>query len=165
MDTKHTTRTQGHMYPAEQVIRYWMRAPVITVTFDAPLSDVLALMREHEVRRLPVVLDTGELCGMITQGDIRGADVLRLAGLDSVAVADALRRIKVYEVMAERPLSVTPETGLREAAMLMIENKIGGLPVVGDSGDVVGIITESDLFEVLVQELDREADCSSTIRA
>jgi CBS domain-containing protein len=158
MDTRSTTQTQRHAYPAEHAIRYWMRAPVITVTFDAPLSDALALMREHEVRRLPVVLDTGELCGMITQGDIRGADVLRLAGLDSVAVADALRRVKIYEVMAERPLSVTPETGLREAAMLMIENKIGGLPVVGGSGDVVGIITESDLFEVLVQELDREAD-------
>jgi CBS domain-containing protein len=157
MDTKSTSHTQGHVYPAEHAIRYWMRAPVVTVNYDAPLSDALALMREHDVRRLPVLLDTGELCGMITQGDIRGADVMRFAGLDTVAVADALRRVKVYEVMAERPLSVTPETGLREAAMLMIENKIGGLPVVGGSGDVVGIITESDLFEVLVQELDREA--------
>ena len=117
----------------------------------------LAHLREHDVRRLPVVLDTGELCGMITQGDIRGADVLRLAGFDPLAVADALRRVKVFEVMAERPLSVTPETGLRETALLMIENKIGGLPVVDGSGDVIGIVTESDLFEVLVLELDREA--------
>ena len=158
MRTRSMTQKQAHEYPAEQAIRYWMRAPVITVTFDAPLSDALARMREHDVRRLPVVLDTGELCGMITQGDIRGADVLRLAGFDPLAVADALRRVKVFDVMAERPLSITPETGLREAALLMIENKIGGLPVVGGSGDVVGIITESDLFEVLVQELDRQAD-------
>jgi acetoin utilization protein AcuB/CBS domain-containing protein len=158
MDIRSTPYKQERTYPAEHAIRYWMRAPVITVAYDAPLSDALALMREHEVRRLPVVLDTGELCGMITQGDIRGADVLRFAGLDTVAVAEALRRVKVYEVMAEQPLSVMPETSLREAAMLMIENKIGGLPVVGGSGDVVGIITESDLFEVLVQELDREAD-------
>jgi acetoin utilization protein AcuB/CBS domain-containing protein len=157
MHTNNATRQQSLTYPAEQAIRYWMRAPAITVTFDAPLSDALALMREHDVRRLPVVLDTGELCGMLTQGDIRGADVLRVAGLDPLAVADALRRVKVYEVMAERPLSVTPETSLREAAMLMIERKIGGLPVVDGSGDVVGIITESDLFEVLIQELDREA--------
>ena len=157
MGTRNIPQMKGHEYPAEHAIRYWMRAPVITVTFDAPLSDALALMREHDVRRLPVVLDTGELCGMITQGDIRGADVLRLAGWDPLAVADVLRRVKVYEVMAERPLSVTPETSLREAAMLMIENKIGGLPVVGNSGDVVGIVTESDLFEVLVQELDRES--------
>ena len=157
MRTRHTPHTQSDKHPAEHAIRYWMRTPAITVTIDAQLSDALALMREHDVRRLPVVLDTGELCGMITQGDIRGADVLRVAGLDPLAIADALRRVKVYEVMAEQPLSVTPETSLREAAMLMIENKIGGLPVVGGAGDVVGIITESDLFEVLVQELDREA--------
>jgi len=112
-----TTHKPGHEYPAEQAIRYWMRAPAITVIYDTPLSDALALMHAHDVRRLPVVLDTGELCGMITQGDIRGADVLRLAGLDSLAVADALRRVKVYEVISERPLSVTPETGLCEAAM------------------------------------------------
>jgi acetoin utilization protein AcuB/CBS domain-containing protein len=72
-----------------------MPAPAITVACDAPLSEALALMREHDVRRLPVVLDTGKLCGMVTQGDIRGADVLRVAGLDALAVADALRRLKV----------------------------------------------------------------------
>jgi acetoin utilization protein AcuB/CBS domain-containing protein len=135
-----------------------MRAPVITVSSDAPLSDALELMHDHNVRRLPAVQDTGELCGMITQGDIRGADVLRLAGHGSLEVADMLRRIKVCDVMAEQPLSITPETSLRESAMLMIENKIGGLPVVDGSGAVVGIITESDLFEALVQELDREAE-------
>jgi acetoin utilization protein AcuB/CBS domain-containing protein len=137
-----------------------MRAPVITITIDTPLSEALELMHDHDVRRLPVVLDTGELCGMITQGDIRGADVLRIAGLDSQTIADALRQIKVYEVIAEQPISVTTETSLREAATLMIENKIGGLPVVAPSGDVVGIITESDLFEALLQELDGEANRS-----
>jgi CBS domain-containing protein len=157
MDSSTAIDRQDRTFPAEQAVRYWMRAPAITVTRGAPLSDALALMHEHDVRRLPVVLDTGELCGMITQGDLRGADVLRVAGLDVLAVADALRRVTVDEVMAEQPIRITPETGLREAAMLMIENKIGGLPVVGTSGEVVGIITESDLFEVLVQQLDREA--------
>lgn len=157
MRTSTTAQQQGRASPAEQAIRYWMRAPTTTVTRSAPLSDALALMRDHDVRRLPVVLETGELCGMITQGDLRGADVLRVAGLDPLAVADALRRVTVAEVMAEQPISITPETSLREAAMLMIENKIGGLPVVDTMGEVVGIITESDLFEVLVQQLDREA--------
>ena len=59
--------------------------------------------------------------------------------------------------MREYPLNITPGTFLREAAMLMIENKIGGLPVVDESRCVVGIITESDLFEVLVQQLDQHA--------
>lgn len=140
--------------PTEQEIRYWMRAPAITVNIAAPLSEALSLMREHDVRRLPVVIDTGELRGIITQGDIRGADVLRAAGIDSVDIGEAFRHIKVYSVMTENPITVTPETSLREAAMLMIENKIGGIPVVDEDMLVIGIITESDLFEALVQQLD-----------
>ncbi len=141
--------------PAEQEIRFWMRAPAVTINSAAPLSEALALMREHDVRRLPATLDTGELRGIITQGDIRGTDILRVAGFDPVDVAQALRHVKVDQVMSQDPLTVTPETGLREAALLMIENKIGGLPVVDDDKNVVGIITESDLFEALLQQLDR----------
>jgi hypothetical protein len=65
--------------PAEEEIRFWMRAPAVTVNLAAPVSEALALMREHNIRRLPVVIDTGELRGIITQGDIRGADLLRVA--------------------------------------------------------------------------------------
>ncbi len=140
--------------PAEQEVRYYMRTPAVTINIAAPLSEALALMREHDVRRLPIIIDTGELRGIITQGDIRGADVMRVAGLDPLDIAHALRQVKVYEVMTDNPIAITPETGLREAAMLMIENKIGGLPVVDDQRSVVGIVTESDLFEILVQQLD-----------
>jgi CBS domain-containing protein len=154
--TMTTTRqNERPSVPAEQEIRFWMRAPAVTINVGAPVSEALALMREHDVRRLPATLDTGELRGIITQGDIRGADVLRVAGLDPVDIADALRHVKIYEVMSQDPLTVTPETGLREAALLMIENKIGGLPVVDEYNNVVGIITESDLFEALLQQLDR----------
>jgi CBS domain-containing protein len=152
------TQMRRHKVPAEQEIRFWMRAPAITVTESAALSEALALMREHDVRRLPVVTDEGALCGMITQGDIRGADVLRAGGLASLAIVSALQQIAVRQVMAERPIVVTPGTGLREAALLMIENKIGGLPVVDEDNAVVGIVTESDLFEALVQQLDRHTD-------
>ncbi len=140
--------------PAEQQIRFWMRAPAITINIAAPVSEALGLMHEHDVRRLPAVIDTGELRGIITQGDIRGADLLRAAGVDLGEIATSLRRIKVYEVMTDDPITVTPETGLREAAMLMLEHKIGGLPVVDETNIVIGIITESDLFEALVQQLD-----------
>ena len=157
MATTTSSRRRHSIVPAEQEIRFWMRAPAITINLAAPLSDALALMRDHDIRRLPVVFDTGELRGMITQGDIRGADVLRAAGVDPFDIADALRQVKVYEVMSGDPLTVTPETSLREAAMLMIENKIGGLPVVDENNLVVGIITESDLFEALVQQIDHAA--------
>ena len=151
MSTFHRTRV-----PVTQEIRYYMRSPAVTINLALPLSEALATMQEHNVRRLPVVIDTGELRGIITQGDIRGADVLRASGYDPLYIAAALRQIKVYEVMREDPITVTPETGLREAALLMIENKIGGLPVIDHEQRVVGIITESDMFEVLAQRLEAE---------
>src|SRR5690242_15739769 len=151
MTTTTAQTRQRSQVPAERELRFWMRTPPITINLAAPVSEALARMREHDVRRLPVVLDTGELRGMITQGDIRGADVLMVAGLDPLDIADALRRVKVHEVMSTDPIAVTAETDLREAALLMIENKIGGLPIVDDANVVIGIVTESDLFEALLQ--------------
>jgi CBS domain-containing protein len=141
--------------PAVREARFWMSAPAVVVPADAPLSEALALMNAHNVRRLPVVDDSNALCGMITQGDIRGADVLRTAGVDMLAVANALRSVLVQQVMARHPRAITATTDIREAALLMVENKIGGLPVVTADQTVVGIITESDLFEALVEQLDK----------
>jgi acetoin utilization protein AcuB/CBS domain-containing protein len=143
------------MYPTdsistEQQIIDWMHTPAITQKLGASVDAALAVMREYNLQHLPIVLDTGELCGMLTQGDIRGAEILRFAGLDPQTIADALRRLKVYDVLSERLIVATTGTSLREAALLMLENKIGSLPVVDSSGDVVGIITESDILRAFV---------------
>jgi acetoin utilization protein AcuB/CBS domain-containing protein len=127
-----------------------MHAPVVTLNLYTPVSQAFALMRERGLRHLPIVLDTGELCGMITHGDIRGADMLRAAGIDPALIGGALDKLKVYEVMGERSIAITTETSLAEAAQLMIEHKIGGLPVVDNSGDIVGILTESDIFRAFL---------------
>jgi len=147
MHTPYTT-------PTEQQTSDWMHAPAITLNLNARVGAALALLRKHDLQHLPIVLDTGELCGMITQGDIRGAEILRLAGLDPLEIDGALKRLKVYEVMGERLVAATPTTSLREAALLMLEHKIGGLPVVDSSGDVVGIITESDILRAFVAIAD-----------
>jgi acetoin utilization protein AcuB/CBS domain-containing protein len=137
-----------------QRIRYWMSAPAITIGCDAQVSEALARMHEHSIRRLPVVTTTGQLCGMITEGDIRGADILHAAGLASSAIAGSLKRTSVYEAMTEQPIRITVATTLREAALLMLDNKIGGLPVVDAQNMVIGVVTESDLFEALICYLD-----------
>jgi len=147
MHTTYSTPTLQHACD-------WMHTPAITLNLNAPVSVALALMREHNLQQLPIVLDTGELCGMITQGDIRGVEMLQFAGLDPLAIADALRRLKMYEVIGERLIAATPTTSLREAALLMLEHTIGGLPVVDRSGDVVGIITESDILRAFVAMAD-----------
>lgn len=154
MEKRLSQLHQRSHVPLERQIRFWMREPVVTISATAPISEALIAMRDHDVRRLPVVSDTDELCGMITQGDIRGADVLQFAGLDLVAIADGLCKVRVSDVMSKNPIAVTGDTDLREAASLMIEHKCGGLPVIDEANMVVGIITESDLFEALVQQLD-----------
>jgi len=150
MRTIDSEPTSQHACLTEQPAGEWMHTPAITLNLNAPASAALALMREHDVQHLPIVLDTGELCGMITQGDIRGAEMLRVAGLDPSLIADALKRLTVYEVIGDRLIAATPATSLREAALLMLEHKVGGLPVVDSSGDVVGIITESDILRAFV---------------
>lgn len=140
---------------AEQEIRYWMRSPVATIANSATVLDALEAMQKYQVRRLPVVNENGELVGMITQGDIRGAELLRMDGADLDMIVHALCNLYVGQVMHESPIALTPMSSLREAAMLMIENKIGGIPIVDADQLVVGIITESDLFEALVTHIDQ----------
>lgn len=139
---------------AAQAIRYWMSAPACTIQSDATISEALALMHEHSIRRLPVVQPDGTLCGIITDGDIRGADILHAGGFDERIIATSLSCTSVFEGMTEHPITVSTMSSLREAAMLMLDNKIGGLPVVDEDGTVAGIVTESDLFEALVCYLD-----------
>lgn len=151
MDTLVALPTQA---PATQTIQPWMHQPVITIQVNAPLSEAVALMHDHTVRRLPVVNGDGKLCGMITTGDVRRADILRSTGADLLAITATLRRASVQDVMTERPLVINPDTTLCEAARLMRDYKIGGLPIVDDAEGVVGIITESDLFDALIAYLE-----------
>jgi acetoin utilization protein AcuB/CBS domain-containing protein len=150
-----SSSTPSPQYPVAQQVRFWMTSPAITVRADAHVSEALAVMHEHSIRRVPVVDDSGRLCGIITEGDIRGANLMRKAGMDMSTIADSLSHTTVFDVMTEQPFFVGPNTSLREAALLMLDNKIGGLPVVDDTQTIVGVITESDLFEALVLYLDR----------
>jgi acetoin utilization protein AcuB/CBS domain-containing protein len=157
----NTEYSAPEMTVAAQDVRGWMSTPAITITPDTPLSEALAVMHEHSIRRLPVVLATGQICGIVTDGDIRGVDLLRLDGIRPDEIAAVLRQTPVYAAMTERPIVTTPTTTLREAALLMLDNKVGGLPIVDEHNTVLGMITESDLFEALVCFIDRTVEQAS----
>jgi CBS domain-containing protein len=140
-----------------QEVRFWMSTPAITITLEDKLSEALAIMHEQSIRRLPVIDVAGVLCGIITDGDIRGADLLCTTVRDQSTIATALRDTTVFEVMTDQPVVVGLDTTLREAAISMLYHKIGGLPVVDATGRIIGVITESDLFEALVCFLDYAA--------
>jgi acetoin utilization protein AcuB len=139
------------------LIKERMSHPVITVHPDLPIQDALKLMREERVRRFPVVDQRGRLVGIVSERDLLHAAPSDATSLSIWEVNYLVSKIKVNKVMTKEVITITEDTPLEEAARIMADHKIGGLPVVRD-GQVVGIITETDLFKVFLEMLGaREA--------
>jgi acetoin utilization protein AcuB len=134
-----------------------MSKPVITIQPDLPIQDALALMKREAVRRLPVVDDRGSLVGIVSQSDLLHATPSDVTSLSIWELNYLLSKISVDEIMTKEVISISEDTPLEEAARIMADNKIGGLPVVRDK-TVAGIITETDLFKIFLELLGaREA--------
>ncbi|MCC6168095.1 MAG: CBS domain-containing protein [Caldilineaceae bacterium] len=134
-------------------VRDRMSAPATTVTPDTPFQEALRLMREHKFRRLPVVNAEQKLAGIVSERDLLHAAPSPATSLSVWEMNYLLSKLKVEQLMAPRVLTVSPDTPLEEAARLMVEHKIGGLPVVDAQRRVVGVITETDIFKALVEML------------
>ncbi|NJL93475.1 MAG: CBS domain-containing protein [Anaerolineae bacterium] len=127
-----------------------MTTPAITVPRSTSLPDTDALMRQHNIRRLPVVDDYGKLVGIVSRSDVREAQPSDATTLSIYELNYLLAKLTVDRVMTHPVLTVTPETTVAEAASLMLEHKLGGLPVM-NGAKVIGIITESDIFRMVVK--------------
>ena len=134
-------------------IERWMSTPAITISPDIPASLALRKMIENEIRRLPVVDDEGQLVGLVTDRDIRGALEPWSVPHASRPYEPATQDPRVRDVMRKAVAVVTPRDSVRDAARLMHDLKQSGLPVV-EGRRCVGIITVQDLLEVLVAALD-----------
>ena len=117
-----------------------MSANPVTISPDKRVGQALKLMQKHKIRHLPVVKND-HMVGWITSRDLR-----------EVLLASMLEKITVEDVMLKSPLTVTPETTVEEAARLIYENKIGGMPVLED-GSLVGVITMMDLISAFLSML------------
>jgi acetoin utilization protein AcuB len=131
-----------------QIVRNWMTPNPITITLQTTLPEARRLMDEHFVRRLPVV-HRGRLVGIVTRGDIREAQISKATTLSMYEMNLYLDELPAKEFMAYEPITIAPESTIEEAARLMLQHKIGGLPVV-ENGELVGIITETDLCRLLM---------------
>jgi CBS domain-containing protein len=136
------------------LINEWMTRDVMTVSPDTTLPEAHRIMSDYHIRRLPVVED-GRLVGIITRGDVRGAQPSDATSLSIWELNYLLARLKVREIMTADPLTIGPEATIGEAAQLMLDHKVSGLPVIEDDGRVVGIITESDIFRLVVREWNK----------
>jgi len=131
-------------------VRDWMTPDPVTIDPQTTLPEAHHLMKECGIRRLPVVAD-GQLVGIVTLGDLREASPSSACALSIYELNYALARLTVKHIMTRDPITIAPDFSVEAAARLMLEHKIGGLPVM-DNERVVGIITESDIFRMLVTE-------------
>lgn len=133
-----------------ELVRDWMTREVITVTPDTTILEAGQLMVDRTIRRLPVT-ENGELVGIVTYGDVRGARASASAGLDIWELSYILSKLTIREIMTPNPVTITPDETIGVAAKLMLKYMIGSLPVLDHKRKLVGIITESDIFRVVVQ--------------
>ena len=126
----------------------------VVVSPRTSIAEARRTMEQHKIRRLPVV-DGDRLVGIVTQMDLLRALPSIATTLSIWEINYLLDKVRVEEIMTRDVLTVEPDTDLAAAAKLMIERKIGGLPVV-DGGKVVGVITESDIFRALVRILEAQ---------
>jgi len=128
----------------------WMTPDPITVKLDTTLPEVHQIMVSEEIRRLPVVDEKGCLIGIVTLGDVRGAQPSPATSLSIWEMNYLLSSLDVEKIMTPDPITVHPDQTVGEAARIMLENRISGLPVTDEEGCLVGIITESDIFSMVV---------------
>lgn len=138
----------------QDLVKHWMTRDVITITPDTSLHEAHRLMTEKRIRRLPVV-DHGKLVGLVTLGDVRSAEPSAASTLSVWEMNNLLANLKVSEIMTREPTTISQEATISTVAEIMLEKKFSGLPVVDDAGKLVGIITESDIFRLVVREWGR----------
>ncbi len=131
-------------------VKSWMTRNPVTIHPQSTLYQAKKLMEEKHIRRLPVVEDD-ELVGIVTLGDIREAQPSDVTALRIYERERLAGLITVDTVMTPDPITIQPEASIAEAARLMLEHKIGGLPVVR-RGRLIGIITETDFCRLLTHQ-------------
>jgi acetoin utilization protein AcuB len=134
------------------LVRERMSQEPVTITPDVSVTDALRLMRERKVRRLPVLDNRGKLVGIVSDQDLLYATPSPVSSLSVWEMNYLLAKLKVEEVMTRKVITITEDTPLEEAARIMADNKIGGLPVIRDD-KLVGIVTETDLFKTFLELL------------
>lgn len=120
------------------IVKHWMTTKVVSIKKEASIQQALSVMKQASIRHLPVVDHDEQLIGWVTDADLRG-----------VLIASMLEELTLEDVMIRKPVTATPDMSMDEAAQLILERRIGGLPVVQE-GRLVGIITVVDVLSAFI---------------
>lgn len=132
------------------LVKHWMTKDVISLTPERSMMKAAKLLKDKGISRLPIVDDEGVLVGIISDRDIKEASPSKATTLDMHELYYLLSEIKIKDIMTRKVLTVSIEDTVEKAAVIMDENKIGGVPVVDAENKCVGVITTTDVFKVLI---------------
>ncbi len=135
----------------KELVKNWMIRDVITINPDTTLPEADRLMVEKRIRRLPVVKN-GHLVGIVTRNNLRDAAPSEAISINIHELHFLISRLTVARVMTVDPVTISPQATIDQAVALMHKNRFSGLPVINEKGELVGIITESDIFRLLAQK-------------
>jgi acetoin utilization protein AcuB len=131
------------------MVKNWMSQPAITIDADTLVEDADRLAKRHEIHMLPV-MQNGRLAGIVTDRDMKGASALDISKKKNMGNRQPLLELEVKKIMTPNPVTVSYNCTLEEAVEKLLVHNISGLPVVNQQQKVIGVITKSDLFQLIL---------------
>jgi acetoin utilization protein AcuB len=131
------------------LVKNWMSKNVVTVDGNDSMMDAIRLLKQHNIRMLPVVKE-GKLGGIVTERDLKEASASDATSLEIHELINLKNKTKVSEIMTRNPITVAPDYTVEETAEILLNNKISGAPVVDQKGELVGMITQTNILKALV---------------
>ena len=129
------------------LIKKWMTRSVITVDKEDRMIDAILLLKQHNIHRLPV-MEKDRLVGIVSDKDIIKTSVPGVPSLEMIDALYRISKIRVEAIMTKNPITIPADYTVDEAAEILLENKISGAPVTNNQGEMMGIITRTDLLKV-----------------
>jgi len=131
------------------LVKNWMSKPAITIDADASMHDAIKLLKDHNIKMLPVMAK-GNLVGIVTDRDIKRASASDATSLEIHELLYLISKIKIREIMTKNPITVPQDYTVEETAEILLKHNISGVPVVDQFSDVIGTITQNDIFRILI---------------
>jgi len=132
------------------IVKDWMHKGVVTIDAKDSMSSATKLMKENSIEILPV-MKKNKLVGIVTDRDLKRASASDATTLEIHELFFLLTKVKVKDLMSVPPITVPADYTIEETAQVLLKHKISGVPVVGPKGEIVGIITQSDIFKALIE--------------
>ena len=131
------------------LVKNWMSKPAITIDADASMHDAIKLLKNNNIKMLPV-LEKGRLVGIVTDRDLKRASASDATSLEIHELLYLISKIKIKEIMTKNPIKVAEDYTVEETAEILLKHNISGVPVIDQHHNIVGTITQNDVFRILI---------------